>query len=124
MVTVYGYPKCSTCKKAMKFLQEKKVPVELIDIVKNTPSAEQIASWIEASELPIRRFFNTSGMRYRELGLKDKVDGYTLKEACEVLASDGMLLKRPILLKGGQFVVNGFNEQTYEGVLASWKKNV
>lgn len=124
MITVYGYPKCTTCKKAMKFLHEHDVDVELIDIVEYTPAKEQIAAWIQSTDFPIRHFFNTSGIRYRELGLKDKVDGYTLEEACEVLASDGMLLKRPILLKNGQFVLNGFKEQTYERMLESWKKDV
>lgn len=124
MITIYEYPKCSTCKKAVKFLENHQVAVEVIDIVKETPSAEQIKEWMATSSLPVRRFFNTSGMRYRALGLKDKVDGYTLEEASAVLATDGMLLKRPILVKDGQFLLNGFKEDEYEGMLTAWKKNV
>lgn len=124
MITIYEYPKCSTCKKAVKFLEDHQLAVEVIDIVKETPSAEQIKAWMANSSLPVRRFFNTSGMRYRALGLKDKVEGYTLEEASAILATDGMLLKRPILVKNDQFLLNGFKEDEYEGMLTAWKKNI
>ncbi|MHC9000008.1 arsenate reductase family protein [Enterococcus bulliens] len=123
MVTVYGYPKCSTCKKAMVYLSGQLDNVELIDIVTQTPSATEIKNWMTSSELPLRRFFNTSGKRYRELGLKDQLNDLSLEEASEILASDGMLLKRPIILKNDEFVLNGFKEEVYEGIVEEWKKN-
>ncbi|MGX7329032.1 arsenate reductase family protein [uncultured Enterococcus sp.] len=123
MVTVYGYPKCSTCKKAMVYLSGRLDNVELIDIVTQTPSATEIKNWMTSSELPLRRFFNTSGKRYRELGLKDQLNDLSLEEASEILASDGMLLKRPIILKNDEFVLNGFKEEVYEGIVEEWKKN-
>ncbi|KLN92618.1 arsenate reductase family protein [Enterococcus cecorum] len=114
MYTLYWYPKCSTCKKAVKHLENKGIMPELIDIKENPPKANQLQDWMEQSELPMRRFFNTSGMKYKELHLKDKVDTLSMKEACELLATDGMLIKRPILLKDGVFVSIGYKEAVYE----------
>jgi transcriptional regulator, Spx/MgsR family len=118
MITLYWYPKCSTCRDAKKWLEAQGYEVETVDMIQNIPSAELLEQWMKTSELPMRRFFNTSGMKYRELGLKDQIDTFTVKEACEVLATDGMLIKRPILVKDGQFVLNGFKEADYTTVLA------
>ncbi len=117
MLEFYWYPKCGTCKKALKWLEANDIQVETIDLVQKTPDAQHLKKWMSESQLPIRRFFNTSGIKYRELGLKDKVDGYTLEQAAELLASDGMLIKRPIVIKDDQFLMNGFKEKEYEGVL-------
>ena len=117
MVTLYWYPKCSTCRDAKKWLENHGQQVETVDMIQEGPAAQLLEKWISESGLPLRRFFNTSGMKYRELGLKDKIDNYTLAEACQVLATDGMLIKRPILVKDGRFLLNGFKEKEYEGVL-------
>ncbi len=117
MVTLYWYPKCSTCRDAKKWLENHGQQVETVDMIQEVPAAQLLEKWISESGLPLRRFFNTSGMKYRELGLKDKIDNYTLAEACQVLATDGMLIKRPILVKDGRFLLNGFKEKEYEGVL-------
>ena len=93
------YPKCTTCKKAKKWLDEH--GVEYVDrhIVEDNPTAAELAEWHERSGLPLRRFFNTSGMKYRELGIKAKLDaGMTDEEAYELLATDGMLVKRPLIV--------------------------
>ena len=102
MLKFYWYPKCSTCRKAKAWLEQADVQFETIDLVQDTPSADTFEKWITASGLPVRRFFNTSGMKYRELGLKDKMADLSVEEASELLASDGMLVKRP------------FKETTYE----------
>ncbi|OTN77686.1 hypothetical protein A5886_002786 [Enterococcus sp. 8G7_MSG3316] len=124
MVELYCYPKCGTCKKAQAWLEGNEVAFEHINIVENTPTETQIRTWIENSGLPLRRFFNTSGMKYRELGLKDKVPQMTNDEAAAILATDGMLIKRPLVVAGERFLINGFKENEYEGVLLeSWKKD-
>ena len=108
------YPPCSTCKKAKKWLDEH--GVEHVDrhIVEEPPTAEELAAWRERSGLPLRRFFNTSGMKYRELGVKAKLDaGMADEDAYALLATDGMLVKRPILV-GEDFVLVGFREAEWE----------
>ncbi len=117
MYRFYWYPKCSTCKKAKAWLDAHHVDYQLIDMVTNTPSAETIKAWLTHTEVPIRRLFNTSGMKYRELGLKDQLADFSVKKASEVLSTDGMLIKRPLIVKDKQLVAIGFNEKTYEGVL-------
>lgn len=117
MMTLYWYPKCSTCKEAKKWLEAAGFEVETIDLVKEPPSVTLLNQWLIDSDLPIRRFFNTSGMKYRELGLKDFVNDYTIEDASQKLNSDGMLLKRPILVKDHQFLTNGFKAEAYEGIL-------
>ncbi|GFH42022.1 arsenate reductase family protein [Lactococcus hodotermopsidis] len=96
--TFYWYPKCSTCRKALSELEALQVNVDKIDLKTAPPKADLILSWLETSGFDKRKFFNTSGMRYRDLGLKDKIDKMSLLEAADLLASDGMLIKRPILL--------------------------
>lgn len=117
MYTLYWYPKCGTCKKAKAWLDSQQVMVQTVDMVQNPPSANQLSEWMTQSGLPIRRFFNTSGMKYRELGLKDRVADLTKEQACALLATDGMLIKRPILAKDGQFLAVGFKETDYEGAV-------
>lgn len=111
------YPKCTTCKKAKKWLDEQGVAYEDRHIVEDNPSAEELAAWQERSGLPLRRFFNTSGMLYRELGVKAKLDaGMTDDEAFALLASNGMLVKRPLVV-GDDFVLVGFKEATWADAL-------
>ena len=111
------YPKSTTCKKPKKWLDEH--GVEYIDchIVEDNPTAEEFASWQQRSGLPLRRFFNTSGMKYRELGIKAKLDaGMSDEEAFALLATDGMLVKRPIVVTDGAVLV-GFKEAAWEEAL-------
>ena len=106
------YPKCSTCKKAKAWLQERNVPFEDRHIVEQNPTAEELDTWSERSGLPLKRFFNTSGMKYRELGLKEKLPLMSRQEQLELLASDGMLVKRPLLVDDA-FVIPGFREKEW-----------
>lgn len=111
------YPKCSTCKKAKKWLEEH--GVEYVDrhIVEENPTAAELAAWHKTSGLPVRRFFNTSGMKYRELGIKAKLDAGMSDEECfDLLATDGMLVKRPLVVGEG-FVLVGFKEPEWEAAL-------
>ena len=107
------YPKCSTCKKAKKWLEDKGIVFEDRHIVEKNPTAEELREWIKKSGLDIKRFFNTSGMKYRDLGLKDKLPGMTEDEQFALLATDGMLVKRPILVGDG-FVLTGFRQGEWE----------
>ncbi|UWO12055.1 arsenate reductase family protein [Blautia hansenii DSM 20583] len=106
------YPKCSTCQKAKKWLVENQVEFEERHIVEDNPSKEELKAWYEKSGLPLKRFFNTSGMKYKELKLKDKLPAMTEEEQLELLASDGMLVKRPVLV-GNDFVLTGFKEKEW-----------
>ncbi|EOH89052.1 arsenate reductase family protein [Enterococcus villorum] len=117
MYDFYWYPKCSTCKKAKAWLEAHDIDFQTIDMIKNPPTAETIEEWLKHNEVPIRRLFNTSGMKYRELGLKDQITDFSIQQASRVLSSDGMLIKRPLIVKGKQLVAIGLNEKTYEGVL-------
>lgn len=103
------YPKCSTCRKAKKFLDDHGVKYTERHIVDNNPTADEILTLMDKCDGEPRRFFNTSGMRYRELGLKDKVGTMTPEEMAEILATDGMLVKRPELIMEDQVLV-GFKE--------------
>lgn len=107
------YPKCSTCKKAKAFLDELGVVYEERHMVEENPTFEELEKWYEMSDYPLKRFFNTSGMRYRELGLKDKLADMSEEEQLELLATDGMLVKRPILVDGERVCV-GFKEGEWE----------
>ena len=104
------YPKCSTCKKAGKWLQEHGVGYDDRHIVEQNPTAEELKEWHEKSGLPLKRFFNTSGQVYRNNGIKDKLPGMSEKEQYALLATDGMLVKRPIVV-GEDFVLVGFKEK-------------
>ncbi len=108
------YSKCSTCKKARKWLEENDIKFVERDIKEDRPNADELKSWIDSRpDLKIRRFFNTSGMKYRELKLKDKLDDMTEEEQIELLASDGMLVKRPIFVGEGEVLV-AFKEEEWE----------
>jgi len=110
------YPKCSTCKKAKKWLDENAVSYTDRNIKEDNPSAEELKQWHERSGLPLKRFFNTSGMLYREMGLKDKLPAMSEEEQIALLASDGMLVKRPILVTEDQVRV-GFREKEWEEII-------
>lgn len=110
------YPKCTTCQKARKWLDEKELKYELRDMKEDNPSAEELAVWIAASGLPVKKFFNTSGLKYKELQLKDRLPEMTDEEKIALLATDGMLVKRPILVAGDKVLV-GFKESEWEGLL-------
>ena len=107
------YPKCTTCQKAKKFLDEHGAAYTQRHIKEENPSEDELRAWHEASGLPLKKFFNTSGMRYRELGLKDKLSDMSEAEQLELLASDGMLVKRPVLVGDG-FVFAGFRPGEWE----------
>lgn len=112
-----GYPKCSTCKKAKKWLDEQGISYEDRHIIEDNPTVEELKDWHERSGLPLKRFFNTSGMKYRELGLKDKLPEMSEEEQYELLATDGMLVKRPLVV-GDDFVLIGFKEALWKETLA------
>lgn len=114
------YPKCSTCKKAKKWLDENGIAYVDRHIVEDNPTAAELERWIAKSGLPLRRFFNTSGMLYRELGVKARFDaGMTDAEAVELLASNGMLVKRPLIIvaDGDNAVLVGFKEDAWAEAL-------
>lgn len=100
------YPKCSTCKKAKKWLDDNGIKYTLRDIVLETPTEEELSKWVKESDLDIKKFFNTSGNKYRELGLKDKLDNMSFDEKVKLLSSDGMLIKRPLII--GEKIIPGF----------------
>lgn len=111
------YPKCSTCRKAKKWLDEHEVAYVDRHIVEDNPSAEELARWCATSGLPARRFFNTSGKLYRELGIKDRLaEGMTDDQIFALLATEGMLVKRPLVIGDG-FVLVGFKEAEWEEML-------
>ena len=111
------YPKCTTCQKARKWLDTKGAAYTYRDIKEETPSLEELRTWWNASGLPLKKFFNTSGLQYKSLGLKDKLPAMSEEEQLTLLASDGMLVKRPILVGDG-FVRVGFKEAEWEDSLA------
>lgn len=110
------YPKCTTCQKAKGFLDSKGVSYTLRDIKLEHPNQEELKMWYEKSGLPLRRFFNTSGIQYKALGLKDKLPSMEEEEQLALLATDGMLVKRPILI-GEDFVLVGFKQVEWEAAL-------
>ena len=110
------YPKCGTCRKAQKWLDENGIGYDYRDIKLENPSAEELAGWISASGLPARKFFNTSGMLYKDMHLKDKLPGMSDEEMITLLATDGMLVKRPLAILGDNVLV-GFKEAEWEAAL-------
>ncbi len=115
MLFIY-YPKCTTCQKAKKWLDEKGIAYEERNIKENNPTFEELKEWRGKSGLPLKRFFNTSGMLYKELNLKDKLPNMSEEEQLKLLASDGMLVKRPIAV-GADYVLTGFRESEWEAAL-------
>ena len=112
-MTFICYEKCGTCRKAKAWLEEKGVAYDLRSIKEENPTADELRTWIAVSGLPVRKFFNTSGLLYKELQLKDKLPGMTEDEMIALLATDGMLVKRPLLI-GDDFVLVGFKEAEWE----------
>ncbi|KJQ59096.1 arsenate reductase family protein [Streptococcus gordonii] len=110
MLQFIEYPKCSTCRKAKAELNQLGVDFEAVDIVQNTPSRDQLLDWIQNSDFEIKSFFNTSGLKYRELGLKEKVPHMTAQEAADLLATDGMLIKRPLLVRDNRILQIGYRK--------------
>ncbi len=110
------YPKCSTCQKAKKWLDEQKVEYEERHIKEQNPTAEELKAWYERSGLPLKRFFNTSGQLYKSMQLKDKLPNMSEEEQLQLLGTDGMLVKRPVLV-GEDFVLTGFKE-------AEWREKL
>ncbi len=104
------YPKCSTCAKARKFLEDNKISFNERDIKTDNPTYEELDKW--SKDIDLKKFFNTSGLVYRSLDLKNKIDNLSREECLKLLASDGMLVKRPIIV--GEVVIVGFNEEKYE----------
>jgi arsenate reductase len=111
------YPKCTTCQKAKKWLDDKGVSYELRDIKENNPSEAELREWYKNSGLPLKKFFNTSGLLYKSMELKNKLPEMTDDEQIKLLATDGMLVKRPILVDGKNVLV-GFKEKEYEELLS------
>ena len=107
------YPKCTTCKKAKAWLEGNSVAFDDRHIVENNPTAEELKAWWEKSGLPLKKFFNTSGLLYKELKLKDKIPTMTEEEQIELLSTNGMLVKRPLII-GEDFVLVGFKEAEWE----------
>ena len=108
-MTFVCYPKCTTCQKARKWLDENGISYELRDIKTGNPSAQELAQWYRRSGLPLKKFFNTSGLLYKSMELKDKLPNMTEEEMLHLLATDGMLVKRPLLV-GEETVLVGFKQ--------------
>ena len=106
------YPKCTTCQKAQKWLDENGISYTFRDIKTQNPTYEELSAWHRRSGLPLKRFFNTSGLQYKALGLKDRLPGMTEDEQYALLATDGMLVKRPLLI-GEDFALPGFREKEW-----------
>lgn len=112
------YPKCSTCQKAKKWLEQNNIEFEDRHIVENNPTKEELKKWIKQSGYEIKKFFNTSGMKYKELNLKEKLPNMTDEEKIEVLSTDGMLVKRPLAITDKVILV-GFKEKEWVSLLES-----
>ena len=110
------YPKCSTCRKAQDWLDDHGIAYDLRDIKLNNPTTEELTLWYRKSGLPLKKFFNTSGLQYKALGLKDKLPAMSEEEQIALLATDGMLVKRPLLI-GEEFVLTGFRPGEWEAAL-------
>ncbi|MGN0351730.1 MAG: arsenate reductase family protein [Roseburia sp.] len=110
---VLAYRKCSTCQKALKWLEEHQIDFEERPIVEENPTYEELKEWYIKSGLPLKRFFNTSGLLYKEMGLKDKLGEMSEEEQLKLLATNGMLVKRPLVV-GEDFVLTGFREKEWE----------
>ena len=113
MIKFICYPKCTTCQRAKKWLDDNKIEYELRDIKLDNPTLEELTDWYNKSGLPIKKFFNTSGLLYKSLDLKNKLPEMSEDEMLKLLATDGMLVKRPLLI-GDDFVLVGFKEVEWE----------
>ena len=113
MILFVEYPKCSTCQKAKKWLDERETSYKDRHIVEENPTEEELKEWHKRSGLPLKRFFNTSGMKYKELNLKEKLAEMSEEEQIRLLATDGMLVKRPLIV-AEDYVLTGFREKEWE----------
>lgn len=114
-ITYYGYPKCGTCRKAKKWLEMNELDFQEVNITENPPTETELQEMISASSLDVIKFFNVSGKKYRELNLKDQLPTMSNEEKISLLASDGMLIKRPIVFGQGKVTV-GFKEEEFDKV--------
>ena len=112
MIEFICYPKCTTCQKAKKWLDDNKIEYTLRDIKEENPSLEELSTWHKMSGLPLKKFFNTSGLLYKSMELKDKIPAMSEEEQLKLLATDGMLVKRPIVVSK-DFVLVGFKESEW-----------
>ena len=112
MIKFICYPKCTTCQNAKKWLDDNKIEYELRDIKEDNPTLEELTAWYKQSGLPLKKFFNTSGLLYKSMELKDKLPTMSEEEQLKLLATDGMLVKRPLLI-GEDFVLVGFKESEW-----------
>ena len=113
MIAFICYPRCSTCQKARKWLDENHIAYEFRDIKTDNPTADELAAWYKASGLPLKKFFNTSGLLYKSMDLKNRLPTMSEEETLALLGSDGMLVKRPLVIGDG-FVLTGFKEAEWE----------
>ena len=113
---ILHYPKCTTCKKAIKYLKDNNIKFTERDIVKDNPKQEELKKWIRQSGIDIKKFFNTSGMKYREMNLKERLKQLTDEEKINILSKDGMLVKRPLLITEDKILV-GFKEKEWKELL-------
>ena len=113
MILFVEYPKCTTCQKAKKWLDDNKIEYELRDIKEDNPSYEELSAWYKMSGLPLKKFFNTSGLLYKSMELKDKLPAMSKEDQLKLLATDGMLVKRPLLI-GEDFILVGFKESEWQ----------
>lgn len=116
MITFICYPKCTTCQKAKQWLDDNKISYEIRDIKLNNPTYDELKQWYEKSGAPLKKFFNTSGLLYKSLDLKNKLPDMTEEEMLHLLSGDGMLVKRPLLI-GDDFVLVGFKEAEWSNRL-------
>ena len=116
MITFICYPKCTTCQKAKKWLDDNKIEYALRDIKTENPTRSELEEWYQKSGLPLKKFFNTSGLLYKSMDLKNKLPNMSDGEMLELLSSDGMLVKRPILISDGAVLV-GFKESDWAATL-------
>ena len=116
MYTIYHYPNCSTCKNAIKFLKENNISYNSFNIVTETPNEIILKDLISKSSLPIKKFFNTSGLKYKELNLKNILPTLSEEEAIKLLASDGMLIKRPLITNEENILI-GFKEEIWKNII-------
>ena len=116
MIKFICYPKCTTCQRAIKWLDDNKIEYELRDIKLDNPTLEELTEWYTKSGLPIKKFFNTSGLLYKSLDLKNKLPQMSEDDMIKLLATDGMLVKRPLLI-GNDFVLVGFKETEWENLI-------
>lgn len=115
MLKLYGYKKCGTCRKAEQFLQQAGIAYEFVDITENPPTAEELAAIVERANVPLNKLFNTSGVQYRELEIKKKLPALSSREILALLASNGRLIKRPLITDGKRATV-GFNEEQFAAI--------